>query len=292
MDITEILAESNIEYKEAGAHHHTRPGWVNIDCPMCGRGSGKFHLGINISHGYANCWKCGPISLFTILRELTSASYEEIKEVTRGYHGRVEKGKKKTGKLKIPDNLTPLSKQAIEYLVSRNFNPKTIERLWQVRSTGCIGRLQWRIWIPIYYQGQVVSWTTRAIGNDSTRYVTAKPEEESMFHKHLLYGEDYVRHSIVVTEGPLDVWALGPGAVCTFGLNFSIEQVEKISKYAVRTICFDADNDPKTQQRASMLSKQLEPFPGVTNVVKLESGKDLAECAGWELNDIRRLYLI
>src|SRR6185503_3596748 len=57
--IQDLLREWGIEYVEHGQNRHTREGWVNVDCPQCGPGSHKFHLGFNISACYWNCWRCG-----------------------------------------------------------------------------------------------------------------------------------------------------------------------------------------------------------------------------------------
>jgi len=63
---------------------------------------------------------------------------------------------------------------------------------------------------PSDYKGRIVSWTTRSISNQGKRYINASEREESVSMKTLLYNEDYARHCVIVTEGPGDVWRIGP----------------------------------------------------------------------------------
>jgi DNA primase len=156
-------------------------------------------------------------------------------------------------------------------------------------ATGPLGQLAWRLWIPITLAGVVVSWTTRAIGTTEARYVSAAPDQEAVNHKTLLYGEDKTGSAIVVVEGPLDVWAIGPGAVAIMGLQTTAEQVERIGRHPLRTIC--CDNEPAALHRAKRLAKVLRQYPGETYVVELETGKDPAEAERGEIEDIRRKFL-
>ncbi len=196
-----------------------------------------------------------------------------------------------TGRLRIPSSAGPLSIVHQGYLQKRGFDPLEIEKLWGIKGIGLGGQLSWRIWIPIKHHGQTVSWTTRSVGsNNSTRYITAKPEEESIRAKTLLYGGDYVRNAVVVCEGPLDAWRLGPGAVATMGLAVSLSQTYRLGRIPLRVICFD--NEPEAQKRAERLAKTLEPLPGVTHVIRIESGKDVAEADAEEVEEIRNQYLI
>ncbi len=42
MNIQSILDEYDIEYKEFSQHKNIRFGWLGLDCPFCGQGSGKY----------------------------------------------------------------------------------------------------------------------------------------------------------------------------------------------------------------------------------------------------------
>jgi hypothetical protein len=105
-----------------------------------------------------------------------------------------------------------------------------------------------------------------------------------MSRKDLLYGEDYCRDAIVVTEGPTDAWRIGPGAVATFGLAYSRAQVLRISRYPLRVICFDSE--PEAQRQARRMRDELTAFPGETVIVRLDS-KDAASAKPKEVRQLR-----
>ena len=168
-------------------------------------------------------------------------------------------------------------------------DPKTTPLRWGVMATGPHGRLAWRLWIPIHVNGQVVSWTTRAIGDHvRPRYVSASPEEEIVSHKSVLYGEDLAGPTIVIVEGPLDVWAIGPGAVGVLGLQVTPEQINRMGRYPLRVLCFD--NEPAAQRRASRLADLLASFPGDTDIDRLETGDDPADAEKEEIEELRKRY--
>jgi DNA primase len=176
-------------------------------------------------------------------------------------------------------------------VVRRGFDPGKVIETWGVRGIGITAALSWRLWIPIHYKGEVVSWTTRGLGSGRSRYMTAKPSQEKMHHKELLYGEDYCdpHRGVIVHEGPIDVWATGEGSVATMGLTYTKAQVLRLAKYPVRAVCFDAE--PAASRRASQLATALADFPGTTHIVHLESGKDPAEITFLEREQLRRKFL-
>lgn len=270
MRFEEILQELNIPFRRVGEHHHCRVGWLNIDCPFCGRDSHKWHMGYCIDRNYFTCWRCGGHPIIKALMEASGRPYHEIKNLLQGFvFERFDEKPKVQGVLKLPIGIKPLHSAHKKYLKERGFNWRKIERLWQVKGIGIASRLAWRIFIPVHYQGEVVSWATRAISDLTLRYISASEEEESIPHKELLYGEDFAHLTIIVVEGFFDVWRIGPGAVCTFGSGYSSEQMKKIAKYPTRVICFD--NEPEAQKRAKRLANELSVLPGETYNVTLDS---------------------
>jgi DNA primase len=180
-----------------------------------------------------------------------------------------------------------LRKAHREYLRGRGFDVEALISLWRIQAIGIASRLQWRVFIPIFYHGEVVSWTTRSISDRvEMKYITARPTEEKMPSKSVLYGEDYAGHSVLIHEGPLDVWKVGPGALCTLGTSFSIAQVEKLSKYPRRVVCYDAERE--AQQRARSLCDLLAPYDGETLNVLLDS-KDPGSASDREIKRLRRM---
>jgi len=284
MEMLDVLRDLNVNIAPEG-HQHTRHGWINFDCPFCAAGMNKYHMGYNVAAGYVNCWKCGRHRTVETLIELgmqpraASAIYHNVDHSEDWV-------KPERTHLELPKSgeLLPVHRK---YLRQRGFDPEEIQRLWDVRGIGLHSTLAWRLLIPIHYQGEIVSWTTRSVGKDpKKRYHSASAEEESMNHKELLYGEDYCRHAVIVHEGPLDVWATGPGSVCTCGTSYTNGQVRRIAEYPKRIVCFDSQEE--AQERAESLCDLLDVFPGETYNVSLETGADAAEADEDELEALRR----
>lgn len=293
MTIIELLDELHIEYREFGQHHHVTSGWVGVDCTKCSPGSGHFRCGIHINTLRVSCWTCGPNhTISSLLSELTGQPWTAVKGwIARlGRSGAILAPSRPVpvGKYTPPAGVGPLEKPHRNYLVKRGFDPDEIAEIWGVGGIGLALKLQWRLFIPVNLGDKPVSWTTRAIGDATVRYVSAKPEHESVALKSTLYGSHLTKQSCVVVEGPVDVWRIGPGAVALYGLSYTPAQVALIAKYPVRAICLD--NEHTAQRRARKLADDLAPFAGVTYVVQL-SGKDAAEAPAEEIAELRRRFL-
>lgn len=287
MDFTELLEQHGVPYRTAQHHHHAREGWVQIDCPWCGAGSGKYHMGYALARGNMNCWRCGPQDVVAVLQQITNLSKRECIRWAKGARPQFVKVERKgRGVYKPPQGVGELSKAHRAYLQGRGFKPSEIERLWRIRGISLSTEMPWRIFIPIHQNGVPVSWTTRAIGDQAHRYYSADPEREAINHKTLLYGFDYVRHAVIVHEGPLDVWATGPGAAAVMGLAINPAQVALLAQCPRRVVCFD--NQPDAQKRARRLVNDLSVFPGETLNVELDA-KDAAEADRREIQKLRRM---
>jgi len=220
---------------------------------------------------------------------LTGLSGRECSEIVSGLKGRVFPVKEKVcGTYTVPHNLMGLTADHHKYLRDRGFYPDTITRLWRVGALGYASHEpKWRLFIPIHRNGMPVSWTSRTIKEGvEPRYFSATDEQSAVSIKDCLYGIDYVRHSCIITEGPLDTWAIGPGAVALMGLRCSPAQMERLSKIPVRMICLD--NEPAAQVRARKLQNDLSIYPGLTINIVLAS-KDAASAKPSEIQKLREM---
>ena len=162
--------------------------------------------------------------------------------------------------------------------------------LWELGGIGPARELKWRIFAPVFdLQGREITWTTRAIGNDAKRYISAPVEKEEVNIKATLYGQHLARHSIIITEGPVDAWAIGPGAVATCGVGYTQTQAQLAAAYPNRAVCFDAE--PAAQRRAEELCQLLAGMPGRTVNIELETGDDPASADPAEIMEIRQEFL-
>ncbi len=292
MNLIEFLQQHNIDYREGGAHKHVRIGWIGVDCPKCGPGSKRFHAGIQEDLSRATCWRCGSFKLWDLLGKLASIPWWEARDCVNLLLVTPDRAvchPIAVGVVQVPTDLLPLSGPYERYLRMRGFDSNEIISTWGIQATGPVGRLAWRLWIPIRLAGETVSWTTRAIGDDHYRYISASPEQEKINHKTLLYGEDLAGSAVIVVEGPLDAWAIGPGAVAIMGLLTTPEQIERIGRHPLRAIC--CDNEPAALRRAEQMADMLQQYPGETHIVELETGADPAEANADEIAELRRRFL-
>lgn len=295
MTLEEILRELRVPLAPAG-HHHSRAGWSQSDCPYCSPQSGRFRLGWNLRGGYAHCWLCRGLPLVPTLARLTGreprevASLTRILEKDRKHPGRGEiPGFGATSTLQMPADRGKLRTVHRRFLKERGFDADDVAERWGVQGIGPLGgRYAGRLFIPVHRGTEVVSWTTRAVAGDTgVRYDTAPADREAYPAKRLLYGEHLAGHAVVVVEGPLDVWAGGPGFVATLGTAYSRAQLLRLVKFPVRYVCFDAEE--AAQRVAKRLVRELEAFDGVTKNVVLETGKDASRVSKRELKQLRRL---
>ena len=288
ISIRDILIEHNVPHVGA-EHHHGRPGWVQVDCPWCGRGAGRYHLGISLTTGAASCWRCGRQNTAAALAMLTGTRVGAMVEFMEGavYEPAPVR---KTGTLALPVGRGVLLPGHRMYLTRRGFNPARMAALWGVEGLGQVGRLRWRLFIPIHHHGEIVSWTTRSVNpKEPRRYISAAEDQEAVPHKQILYGADYARHAIIIHEGPLDVWATGPGAVAVCGTAYTPAQLAAMARYPVRAVCFDSE--PVAQERARGLAAALSVYPGTTHNITLTTGADTAAAEPGEVAELRGRFL-
>lgn len=289
--LTETFERTGVVFKRHGEHHHSGKGWISIDCPRCSPGWNKFRLGFELSTGRSRCWLCGTVDGVQIVSDLCGISLRDSATLLRQspdakYTTRTEH----KGRLVLPQagELLPAHRN---YLKSRGFDPDEISQVWGVKGIGLSNKLQWRLLIPIHdRRGTIVSWTTRSIGKEnSLRYISASSEEESVPHKEILYGAHLAKQSIVIVEGPLDAWSIGPGGVATLGVGYTQEQLWEMVKFSARYVCFDSQED--AQIRAEELCRELSAFPGAVENIVLETGKDPAEADKAEIRELRQKFL-
>jgi DNA primase len=175
--------------------------------------------------------------------------------------------------IKMP-KFGPLEGRFSKYLEKRGFNVDEVSSVWGARAGGSTGTWKWRVIIPITVRGQLVSWQARDItGKAELRYLSVADDKCVLTSKEVVYGLDQAKTgSIVVAEGPLDVWKLGPGAVCMFGTAYTGTQVAFLRKFSRVRILFD--NEEKAQSQARKLAIDLASFGTDTKIVRLKSVKD------------------
>lgn len=271
IDFARFCSDQGIEIADV-SHKHGRPGWISVECQFCS-GNPGFHLGYNVAHAYFNCWRCGWHPAETVITKLANCSWWEAKQFLIEYAldapGIAEATEADPGigteRFKLPDGTGPLKNRHLRYLRKRGFDPEDLLE-WNLRGTGHLSSMPFRIIIPIRYENQTVSYQGRDITDRAKlRYKACAKKLERVHHKFILYGLDLVPSDyVVIVEGCPSVWRLGPGTVATFGAEFTLSQVRLLSKYRRRYIMFD--NDRAGKNSAVKLAGYLSVMAGRTEI--------------------------
>lgn len=272
----EFFQDNNIPYLSEG-HKHCRPDWIQIKCPFC-IGTDGWHLGFDLINGWFNCWRCGPHRVWDVVLELVDGDISETRRVVGAYHSklieRTRIHKKRNAVTELPPSLRPLTKYARQYLKKRHFNPDLLALMWGLQSTDQFSSLKFRIFIPIYYQFQVVNWQCRDITEKSKlKYIAQSLDKAMLNNKEVLYGLEQAptNETCLIVEGVTDVWRLGPGAIATFGIKYTRAQVALLLKsFKSFNILFDSDSQAQIQARK--LAYDLSAFGGKVKLLTLETG--------------------
>lgn len=271
------------------------PGWVNIHCVFC-MGPKDFHLGFHEKKEYFNCWRCGSHPLEQTLVTLLGLPFYEIKGILTQYRtGRpvlIEQSKEilHPSTIKMPGK--ELEDPHIRYLNKRGFNNKAIEKLektYKIRGTGPVGLYNFRVMVPIYFDGTMVSYQGRDYTERSlTKYMACAKKDEIREHKHCLFGMDEaISDTVVLVEGIFDVLKLGEGAVATFGTSLTLQQIKLIiERWKHKIILFDRDASTKARELADKLS-----FLGTTKLVFLDDYKDPGEMSIEKARELKNKLL-
>ncbi len=246
-DAESFLEDHNISYDTEGKN--CSPEFLNIPCLWHDDNSN--HLGIHRIKGFGNCWHCGWLPIDKIISKLLNCSSFEARKIMQQYDTdpnydlwEERKEKQIIEQLSLPAGAEKIKRVHRDYLIKRNFDPDEIESTWGIKGTGHIGDYKFRIIIPIHLNGNLISYVGRDItGKASLRYKACKKRREILFHKHSLYGIDFViNRKAILVEGITDVWRFGKGAIATFGTGYTKEQLLMISnKLDEVSILFDND---------------------------------------------------
>ena len=287
IDTLRLLQNLNIPYISEGKN--VSRGWVGISCPLCHDHSNNG--GFNLEKGYYSCWRCGYHPLTKIVGALAHINEKQarliIKQYNTPYHHSPPILKTPPRGVQPPLNSlnlpgTTLTNHHCQYLIQRGFHPQQLTSTYALTGTGPIGAYKHRIIIPIIQNGIIVSYQGRDItGKASLRYKPCRKENEIIPHKHCLYNIDSCSDTAVIVEGITDVWRLGPGAIATFGIIFTEEQIKTILSKKIKKAFILFDNEPQAQRQAQKLAYELSSFGVLTEVITLNNVKDPAELT-WE----------
>ena len=271
-NIEAILDKLQIPYSTQG--RNVGSDWIAVSCPFCNDNSD--HGGFNLTDGHFFCWRCGWHPVEITLERLSGIPVAQIKQeiglAHPKYKRKIEGPRPKA--IELPIGCGPLDKIHRKYILSRNFDPDDIIREYKIMACGPVGPYKYRIIIPIFYEGRMVSFQGREITKNSRlRYKACKQDKEVVQYKSIVYDIDNSSlSSVVVVEGITDAWRLKHGSVATFGIMFTQSQVNLLSKYKIVHILFDSELN--AQKQAHLLADQLSVMGVEVYVHTLDGYKD------------------
>lgn len=266
--------DHNIDYAKSGKH--ARPGWINVSCPFCS-GHAGFHGGFNIEDSYYNCHRCGNHYLPKVIAVLIGINQNAAIDLIKKYSivsaplSQQTTSKKAPSQIIFPSDTGKLIEKAKKYLIDRKYNPEKLETIWNLKSTSHIGFYKNRILAPIYQKNQLTSFQTRDItGKHLQKYLACFQDEEIIQHQHCLYGlDETITRKCIIVEGITDVWRLGPGAIATFGIDFTKQQAQLIAMNFDKVFIM-FDSEPQAQEKAEELGSLISSaFSNPVEVINL-----------------------
>lgn len=266
---------TNIEYQDAGN------GWLQLQCPFCYKGDGKFGLGWSGEHFH--CFRCGGLREYETVAALLKIDFQEATRLCRKHRaseghrdshlagpGATQTPRTHAQEVSLPYGTGPMTDRHRKYLRSRGFNPDALERDWGLCGTGPLGTFAHRIIIPIYDRDEkLVCYQGRDItGRSPNKYKSCPDALAATPIKNCIYGLDRVEgDTVVVTEGATKVWRLGLPAVCTFGAAVADTQVLLLRRFRRVFILFDGNE--AGAKGADKLSRRLAPLGAHPVVITL-----------------------
>lgn len=231
-----FLMEHHIAFIDKGAN--VKRGEISVRCPWCGSADPSYHLGLNLDTGWFSCWRNraqhsgkSPLRLICKLINVPYWKAREIAGLSTDYvdpdgfdavaarimgrdsaiqHPRqVHREFLELDKYFVPISSAVLTLRWFNYLYGRYFERDDIEDLCHQYNLMAArhGNYADRLILPYYIDDKLVTWTARAIGRSTLRYLDLSVDLSLVPAKDTLYNHDAILEGgrvLVIAEGPLD----------------------------------------------------------------------------------------
>lgn len=239
-DWMRFLEANHVDFVTSGPN--VSRGHVAIRCPMCGQDDPSQHMSVNLNSGGWRCFRrpethkgghpAGLVAaLLGVSREAAGAIVGENVHIPSDLLGTVRgllnpAAEPIRGKIRLPEEFKRFdgqrsSRRFVEYLAgpTRQFTASEIARLSDEYGLryATSGKWKGRIVFPVWYNGDLVSWTGRSIYPDQElRYLTMSTDPEKddppawgPINDYLLFYDQLVENAddcdtLILCEGPFD----------------------------------------------------------------------------------------
>lgn len=344
-DWKRFCKDNRISFVESGPN--TAKGNISIQCPWCGAADKSQHMGLSLvlNDPKYGCWRSSmhrgknpamliskimgwPMSQAITYVETQQGNPDDFELAIAAMSAPKETQARRapTGSLIMPTEFREFTKEKevwnptkplgvelrfLNYLIrDRGFStPESLFALiHKYHLRWCIsGDYQFRIVIPVYHNGLLVSWTARALGNAVIRYKSLEDEKSPRNIKdclllHSTSLDNAKDKALVLCEGPFDAMKIdvfgskfGVSATCMFGLTLSDSQLATLSRIGKLFKKVVIMLDSTTGAEGDILFSQVEELMGRgVEVAKLSPNvKDPGELTGFQVRSIvKRLTAI
>ena len=232
----DFIISRGIGFVDSGPN--VKKGNFNIDCPFCNLPTSHHsskHLGIDPNTNFWACWRNKDHrgrKPHRLVMQLIGCNFKQAREIV-GDSGGVfkadafealasgevfeedkQEATSKGNYLHYPrefrefDGKYRIEDRFIDYMMDRGFRRELGNFIDRYSLKYCVsGQFSNRIIMPMTLHGRVVSWTSRAIGKASLRYMHLKAEDSYIPPKEFIYNYDNAMRGgevLFINEGPVD----------------------------------------------------------------------------------------
>ena len=286
---SEIILNIISDFLGTPKKSYENKGQYGFNCKECDDGRNKGNLEVNIYQGVWKCWSCSEINdTHGTIQKLVKryGNKKQLKLINIFIPSEDNKiTKKKTPKLKLPENfkkfnevssIYPIRRQAYNYLTNRDITDEMIERYGIGFCDN--GSHSGRIIIPSYDKKNELNYYIARSWDLHSRAKYKNPEaakDEIIFFESLIDWEK----DITLVEGAFDSIFI-PNSIPMLGKHMSVLLFDTLYEKAKGEITIALDGD--AYENAIKLYHELNGgnLYGRIRVVKLPLDKDIADLRG------------
>lgn len=234
--------------------------WLQFNCPFCD--DDGFHAAWHSGTGVMSCFRCGKLSVTKTCSSLFGLTAKELDRVhvktTVEPGEEVVEWNKKITEVELPLNTYPVSewRMASNYIKNRGLSPFNNS----IYCTTHLSNYPFRIIIPIYYEGKLISWQGRTYMDQEPKYLNLSDHKQRFPMKQTFYNWTLLEEEVVLCEGIFDVWSgklLYPELhfIASFGKQLTERQLSMLSSR--KKVWLALDKEAGTRKEVRKIRKQL-----------------------------------